>query len=544
MAICYMWAAAIFFLRARRSEFPLQRQQLKWLTRGTLLAVVPFTLLYVIPFLMDIAVPSTFQNIVRLALVFLPLTFSWAIVRYRLMDVDLIFKRGVTYTLATATLVGLYFGVVGLIAEIVHTRLANLGKGGLLAALIIAGLTFDPIKRAIQARVDRIFDQKRFDYRETLVDFGRSLNSQTDLRALVDSIVERLPQTLLVTRVAVFLAAETESERTTPVFELVASHGLGIVHSADPDVFRPTLDVSFLDFDSPGANPHLFLENPQQVLRLPDSQRLTAGRLDLNYYLPCRVANRTGPGTRDRRCHRPWPHQRRRLPLVGGYGSARVAGRIHRHRDPERAALPQSRIEDRRVREAEGLQPEHRRVDQHRHLRSRPRGPHRELERADGSAVRASARRGAGRVAEPTFFPAEFVTRFRPPLAGTARRMAHTHFTSSGWRCRRARRASPTSPSLRCSRAATRWSGRIIQIDDITDRLELEAQLTQSEKLSSIGLLAAGVAHEVNTPLAVISSYTQMLSKQLRDEARGLSPVLEKITQQTFRASLRSSTAC
>ncbi len=231
MALFYVWAAGIFFLRARRSEFPLQRQQLKWLSRGTLLAVVPFTLLYVVPFLADIAVPNAFQNVVRLSLVFLPLTFSWAIVRYRLMDVDLIFKRGVTYTLATATVVGLYFGVVAAIAELVHTRLANLGKAGLLGALIVAGLTFDPIKRAIQARVDRLFDQKRFDYRETLIDFGRSLNSQTDLRALVDSIVERLPQTLLVTRVAVFLTLEPEIEPQGAIagqttFALAASHGL------------------------------------------------------------------------------------------------------------------------------------------------------------------------------------------------------------------------------------------------------------------------------------------------------------------------------
>jgi len=78
--------------------------------------------------------------------------------------------------------------------------------------------------------------------------------------------------------------------------------------------------------------------------------------------------------------------------------------------------------------------------------------------------------------------------------------------------------------------------GRIILIDDITDRIQLEAQLSQSEKLSSIGLLAAGVAHEVNTPLAVISSYTQMLTKHMSDDQR-LAPVLEKITQQTFRAS-------
>src|SRR6202522_663229 len=78
--------------------------------------------------------------------------------------------------------------------------------------------------------------------------------------------------------------------------------------------------------------------------------------------------------------------------------------------------------------------------------------------------------------------------------------------------------------------------GRIVLVDDITERMELEAQLAQADKLSSIGLLAAGVAHEVNTPLAVISSYTQMLAKQVRGDER-VAPLLDKITQQTFRAS-------
>ncbi len=60
--------------------------------------------------------------------------------------------------------------------------------------------------------------------------------------------------------------------------------------------------------------------------------------------------------------------------------------------------------------------------------------------------------------------------------------------------------------------------GRLIIFDDVTDRAELERRLVQADKLSSIGLLAAGVAHEVNTPLAVISTYAQMLAKQVAED--------------------------
>jgi PAS domain S-box-containing protein len=78
--------------------------------------------------------------------------------------------------------------------------------------------------------------------------------------------------------------------------------------------------------------------------------------------------------------------------------------------------------------------------------------------------------------------------------------------------------------------------GRLIIFEDITDHAELERRLVQADKLSSIGLLAAGVAHEVNTPLAVISTYAQMLAKQISGDSEK-APLLEKIARQTFRAS-------
>jgi two-component system NtrC family sensor kinase len=529
LAVYYILAAIVFLFRYKRAESGLERQQLKWLTRGTLLTITPFTLLYVLPYLYlsTISVPSMLTKIGFLSLVFLPLTFSWAIVRYRLMDVDLIFKRGVTYTLATAALVGFYFVIVAVSGEIVHTHWRSLGIWGLLAAIIIAGILFEPLKKTIQARVDRLFDQKRFDYRETLVEFGRGLNSQTDLRALLDSIVERLPQTLLVTRVAVFLATETSRSSGGPHFELAASHGLTNLQAAD----LQALDVRFLDFDRPGANNHIFLESPQHVLRLPDAQRSAARNLDLNYYLPCRVANREGAGTR----------------TVAVIGLGRTDdGDFLSSEDMElleslagyigiaiQNAQLYQRLEQ-KISEFERLKEFHENIVESINVGVFAVDLEDRIESWNTQMEVMYSKSRAEVMHQPVseVFPADFVSRF-----DSVREEQGTHTLY------KFRLALPDgtmrTANIAIAPLVTRdfiAVGRIILVDDITDRIQLEAQLTQSEKLSSIGLLAAGVAHEVNTPLAVISSYTQMLTKYMRDDER-LAPVLEKITQQTFRAS-------
>ncbi len=525
-AVFYVAAALLFLRSYSRATTPLLRQQLKWVTRGTLLAVLPFTFFYAVPYLLHLNPPQLLTNLAGLSLVFLPLTFAWAIVRYRLMDTDLIFKRGVAYTLATALILGGYFGIIAITAEIVHQRLPEtVREWAVVIAILVTAAVFDPVKRRIQSWVDRAFDRHRYDYRKALVEFGRGLGSQTDLQALLNSIVEQLPRTLLVARVAIFLAQDTGRLR------LAASHGLPDEVSAG----QSNLALGFLNFDRDKDHSHIFFENAQAVMHLPPDQQRTAALLDLNYYLPCRVAPvqlENGEAAS-------------RTIAVIGLGRT-LGGDFLSSEDVElleslasyigialQNASLYARLEEKIV-EFERLKEFNENIVESINVGIFAIDLNDRIEswNAQMEAMYAFSRAEALGQELRSVFPLEFIEALEG--FGSDPGVHHLYKFRLTTRAGELRTANiAIAPLLSRDFVPV---GRIVLVDDITERVTLETQLAQADKLSSIGLLAAGVAHEINTPLAVISSYAQMLAKQLRGDAR-LSPVLDKITQQSFRAA-------
>ena len=523
---CFYVLAALLFLRSySQADTPLLRQQLKWLNRGTLLAVLPFTLFYAIPFLFDMNMPSLLTKLAGLSLIFLPLTFSWAIVRYRLMDTDLIFKRGVAYTLATGLILGVYFGIIALSALLVHNGMPQQVREWALVITVVATAAIgEQLKRRIQSWVDRVFDRHRYDYRKALVEFGRGLNSETDLGALLASIVERLPRTLLVARVAVFLADENGR------LHLTAAHGLPAeVSAAQNRLGKHSLALGFLDFEEAGGHTHIFLENAQAALHLPPDQQRTAALLDLNYYLPCRVQDGASA----------------RTIAVIGLGRT-IGGDFLSSEDVElleslasyigialQNASLYSRLEA-KISEFERLKEFNENIVESINVGILAIDLNDRIEswNAQMEAMYALSRAEALGQELRSVFPSEFIEAL--DAFRNEQGVHHLYKFPLTTRAGEQRNVNiAVAPLLSRDFVSV---GRIILVDDITERVSLETQLAQADKLSSIGLLAAGVAHEINTPLAVISSYAQMLSKQLKGDEK-LGPVLEKITQQSFRAA-------
>ena len=509
--VLYFAIAALVYLHSyRQATRPILRQQLKWVTRGTILAITPFALFYAIPYLIGV-VPSSAMKLSVLFLGVLPLTFGYAIVRYRLMDVDLIFKRGMAYTLAAATIAGAYFTIIALVGEFVHTRVPGAGTTGLVLAIAITALLSEPIRNWIQGRIDRLFYRRRYDYRHTLIEFGRELNAETDLDKMLTAVVDQLSRTLLVDRMAIFLAGENGS--------FVLAKSFGIQQTGK-------LDLSFLTAPRPElSEAHLFFENTHAVLRENAGAQETIARLDLNYYIPCRAQKSTiavlGLGKTVEGDFLSSEDVELLETLAGYLAIAIQNARLYASLEQKIAQY--ERLKDFNENIVESINVGVLAVD----LEDRIESWNSQMEVMYALPRWQALTRPLGEV-------------FSGPFAQEFYRLRQSPGIHNLYKFRLATPAGETRMvNVAIAPLVTKKFsvvGRLIIMDDITERVELEAQLSQSDKLSSIGLLAAGVAHEVNTPLAVISSYAQLLSKQLQGDEQK-SALLDKITRQTFRAS-------
>ena len=508
----YFLAAAMIFLRSYRcAPSGVLRQQLKWVTGGTLAGIVPFLLLYILPFFLGV-VPRPWMKFSSLSLALIPLCFGYAIIRYRLMDVDIIFKRGLAYTVATAGVVAVYFALVALIGELFHTAWPT-GTGGGVIAIVVAAFLFQPLRDWIQARLDRFFYRDRFDYRRTLIEFGRTLTNEVRLEPMLGSVMDRISQTLLVDRVALFLEDPAAADR----LRLARSMG---VRFAEP------LDLSFLLPDNPAfARGYLFFESSRAAADQPESARRTLEQLDLNYFIPCRIRERTvavlGLGKTVDGDFLSSDDVELLFTIAGYVAIAIDNARLYSSLEQKAAQI--ERLKDFSENIVESLNVGVLAVD----LEGRVESWNTQLEHMIG----VSRQEAVGRKLEEVL-SADLV-------AEVSARAADEHV--SGIYKFHLRNRGGGALVVNVSIAplvgkAGERIGRLILLDDITQRVRLEEQLIQTEKLTSLGLLAAGVAHEINTPLAVISNYIQMLARQLPgDDPRH--KLIDKIVKQTFRAS-------
>jgi PAS domain S-box-containing protein len=494
------------------------RRQLRWIVWGTALGTIPFVFGYALPFAFGLEpVPGAELTAVLLGLV--PLAFASAIVRYRLMDVEVIIKRTLVYAAAIAAIAAIYGVLLWLVSEVFFGG-DPAGRNDIIALLatLVVVLLSRPLKNAIQAGLDRVYYRDRYDYRRALVGFARDLNSDLDLFRLSERLVHRVMETLLVDRMALMLAPVTPGKDGH--FTTVAHVGF----TAEPPLLARPSDVATRLI----SGHTLALDDPLAQRRI-DLRELEFWRdAGIHYFVPCVSKEGTIAVMALGRRASAEPLSSEDMALLAAVAAQAATalenGRLYRQLRVKADELERMREFSENILESlnDGLVVVNRdnrvvrwnrRLEELYGIRHEQAVGHRLYDLFDpgvlevlASAMRESPEGGA-------FYRVPMTTRHE--------------------NARRTLVNLATTP-LRDSDGAI--AGTIVIIEDISTRVQLEEQLQISEKMASIGLLAAGVAHEVNTPLTGISSFTQMLL-QNADPEDPRTKVLEKIERQTFRAA-------
>ncbi len=516
LAIALVAGLVIMVRALRMVRSVTARRQLRWIVWGTAIGSVPFAFGYALPFAFGLQPLRGFE-LSALLLGLIPLAFASAIVRYRLMDVEVIIKRGLVYAAALAAIAAIY-AILLRTAGAVFLRNADDQRNPVIALLatFVVVLLSRPVKNAIQTGLDRVYYRDRYDYRRALVGFARDLNSDLDLQRLSERLVHRITETLVVDRMALMLAPVPEG-----------GDFVTIAHAGFPDAPPPL---------SPGSevairlmSGHTLALDEILALRRLDMREVDFWRgAGIHYFVPCVSKEGTIAVMALGRKASAEPLSSEDMALLSAVAAQAATalenGRLYRQLRTKADELERMRQFSENILESlnDGLAV---------------------LDR-DGRVVRWNRHmeelygvRHEAAVGEPldVLFDARIVRMIRGAADGAAEGTAHYRVPVS------TRHDPPRRLLVNLGATPLRDShadvvGSIVIVEDISTRVQLEEQLQISEKMASIGLLAAGVAHEVNTPLTGISSFTQMLLEGAApDDPK--TQVLEKIERQTFRAA-------
>jgi PAS domain S-box-containing protein len=522
LVVCAMASLGVLIHAFRQITSETGQRQLRWIAWGTALGVGPFAVLYALPWAIGMDPPLALQ-LTAIPLCVVPLTFASAIVRYRLRDVEVIIKRGLAYTAFLSAAAVLYFALLRTTGFFfANDSDAHNWIVALLATFVIV-LLAQPVKDSMQNALDRVFYRDRYDYRRALLGFARDLNSDLDVMRLSQRLISRIVETLGVDRMALMLADERSGG-----FESIGD--FGFPKPVSPLARNSSL-VRRLD-----AGHTVALDDPI-VAALFVAEEVEFWRdAGIDYFVPCIFEGGAIAVLALGRKDTDEPFNSEDLALLtsvaGQVATAIENGRLYRQLHLKAEELGRMREFNENILESldDGLvvfDADERIVRWNR-----------ALEGFYGMPRTAAIGKQLSDVFDRPFVDALHAARRENPYGATLYRVPITRHSASTRHDDRSLKllVNATAVPLQGQSGTGHVAGTILLVEDITDHVHLEEQLQISEKMASIGLLAAGVAHEVNTPLTGISSFTQMLLDGA-DPADPKTVLLEKIEKQTFRAA-------